>query len=133
MTYMLDRQYITIAVEPNGLVSYATRTDAPSRVGVALTGWDRDGNGVRDDVQPAIRQLYEDAGIVAVLENGARSYQQAILASRTASAGDDAAASEAIARFLWCLNEYSGFNSWEDLATLSLHYSRRSRFNRQRA
>ena len=118
MTYMLDRQYIAVAVDPNRLVSYALRTAIPSRVGVALTGWDGDQDGVRDDVQSAIGRLYEDPDIRTVLANGARSYQQAILASRTPGDSDDAAASEAIARFLWCLNEYSGLNSWEDLATL---------------
>ena len=118
MTYMVgDLQYITVAIDGNRLVSYAHPTDQ-GVVGVALTGWDMDEDGLRDDVREAIRELYGDAGTRNIMNNGTRAYQRALLASTTNLEDDDASAAEAIARFIWCLNEHPGINSGRELARL---------------
>ena len=116
LTYMVGEvQYLAVAIEGNQLVGYAPESGA-TPVGVALTGWDRDQDGLRDDVQGALARMYEDAEIRAVMEGGTRAYQMAVLASATTEDDDDVAAAEAISRFVWCLNEYPGVDTWRELA-----------------
>lgn len=118
LTYMVGEvQYLAVAIEGNQLVGYALES-AATPVGVALTGWDRDQDGLRDDVQEALTRMYEDAEVRAVMEGGTRAYQMAVLSSATIEEDDDVAAAEAIARFVWCLNEYPGVDTWREMATV---------------
>ena len=118
LTYMVgDVQYIAVAIQGNRLVGYAPES-ATAPMGVALTGWDRDRDGLRDDVQTALAQLYEDSEVRAVMQGGARAYQMAVLSSATNEEDDDVAAAEAISRFIWCLNEYPSVDSSRELATV---------------
>ena len=118
LTYMIGEvQYLAVAIEGNQLVGYALEP-AVTPVGVALTGWDRDQNGLRDDVQGVLARMYEDEEIRAVMEGGIRAYQMAVLASVTIADDDDVAAAEAIARFVWCLNEYPDIDTWREMAAV---------------
>ena len=83
-----------------------------------LLGIDLNENQVRDDVERRIDELYSDPGIRIILKNGARIFGQMILASGTAGNRDNDRVSEASARFIWCLHNYSPSDSRRNLATL---------------
>ena len=118
MSYMVGGvQYIAVTVEDGRVVSYTLPRRRLS-IGVALTGWDADGDSVRDDIQEALAQLYDDADTRRVLEKGAMAYQQALVASRTVSNEDDGVAYASIAGFQWCLDNWPGLDSWRELATV---------------
>ena len=115
MTYMAGgRQYIAVAIQGNGLVSYSLETGRLP-VGVALTGWDRDGDGLRDDLQEVLGRIYADRGVRRIIEKGAQAYQLALVASRTEGEQDDETAAQAIARFIGCLNGHPGVDRWREL------------------
>ena len=84
-----------------------------------LLGGDADQNGVRDDVEGLIDELYTNPDIRIILRKGARALTQAMLASLTADDRDDDAASEATMHYSQCLAEYSRRDARVNHAILS--------------
>ena len=78
-----------------------------SQTDMALLGEDFNQNQVRDDVEDVIDELFSDTNIRIILKNGARIYQQAMLASQTPSNDDDEEVSLAFGHFAVCLYEFS--------------------------
>ena len=84
-----------------------------------LEGIDVNGDGVRDDVERALYELHEDSfNNREILKNGARAYQEALVASATPDDRDDDAADAAGTRFATCLVKHSDMDVSKEIATV---------------
>ena len=88
----------------------------PGAAGLTTTaGIDSNNNSLRDDVEIAISKMGVGINTQKVLRAGAQALQKATIASTEAESD---AASEAMAKFAYCLGQKSGANAAKQLAIL---------------
>ena len=112
-----DVETATVLIEE---IDVALLPPNPGRASLdTLDGIDVNGDGVRDDVERALYELHEDSfNNREILKNGARAYQQALVASATPDDRDDDAADVAGTRFATCLVKHSDMDVSKGIATV---------------
>ena len=84
-----------------------------------LDGVDSNSNGIRDDIEISIYQLYRtDPGSRQILNMGAKALQANINAGTSNASSDNNTAAQALAKFSYCLSEHSSLDGGKTLATL---------------
>ena len=93
----------------------------PGATGMStLVGVDSNANGLRDDVELVIQDMYEDnPEDMQILNMGVRAIQMQLESTMTGTDQDSDAASEMTAMFIYCLMEHSSMDEDKGLTLLT--------------